>query len=160
MLDAFAAQVHVPYMIMAGVAGVSGDLDRALEAAGYSAEDANRSAGTDARAASSAFRTCGSACCACFFYVGVEVMAGDAIGTYGRGFDLPLDETKFFTSFTLIAMLVGYVAGLLLIPRFVSQQRYLASRPRSACVLDDRRLPDQRLMCRSLSSPRSASPTP
>lgn len=61
-----------------------------------------------------------------FLYVGAEVMAGDAIGTYGAGFGLPLDQTKFFTSFTLGAMLLGYFAGLVLIPRFVSQQRYLA----------------------------------
>src|SRR5690606_4173791 len=61
-----------------------------------------------------------------FVYVGVEVLAGDAIGTYGSGFGLPLDETKFFTSFTLGAMLLGYVIGGLLIPRFISQERYLA----------------------------------
>ena len=61
-----------------------------------------------------------------FLYVGVEVMAGDAIGTYGRGFGLPLDQTKYFTSGTLGAMLAGYVVGLILIPRFVSQARYLA----------------------------------
>ena len=29
-----------------------------------------------------------------FVYVGVEVMAGDAIGTYGHGFDLPLDQLE------------------------------------------------------------------
>jgi fucose permease len=51
-----------------------------------------------------------------FVYVGVEVMAGDAIGTYGHGFGLPLDQTKMFTSLTLGAMLAGYVVGLLLIP--------------------------------------------
>ena len=61
-----------------------------------------------------------------FLYVGVEVMAGDAIGTYGRGFDLPLDETKFFTAFTLAAMLIGYLVGLVAIPRFISQEKYLA----------------------------------
>jgi fucose permease len=61
-----------------------------------------------------------------FLYVGLEVMAGDAIGIYGASFDLPLDATRFFTSYTLFAMLIGYVAGLLLIPRFVSQQGYLA----------------------------------
>ncbi len=79
-----------------------------------------------------------------FVYVGVEVMAGDAIGTYGRGFGMPLDETKFFTSFTLRAMLVGYVVGLVTIPRIVSQQRYLALRRCSACC-SRRRLPHQRL---------------
>jgi len=61
-----------------------------------------------------------------FLYVGVEVMAGDAIGTYGNAFGLPLDQTKFFTSLTLFAMLIGYLAGLVLIPRFISQERYLA----------------------------------
>ena len=63
---------------------------------------------------------------AIFVYVGVEVMAGDAIGTYGHSFGLPLDQTRFFTSLTLGAMLVGYVLGFVLIPRIVSQQRYLA----------------------------------
>ena len=53
-------------------------------------------------------------------------MAGDAIGTYGAGLGLPLDQTKFFTSFTLFAMLLGYVVGLLAIPRLLSQERYLA----------------------------------
>jgi FHS family L-fucose permease-like MFS transporter len=79
-----------------------------------------------------------------FLYVGVEVMAGDAIGTYGQGFGLPLDATKHFTSYTLIAMLLGYLAGLALIPRFISQQRYLAI---SAVlgVLFDRRLRHPRL---------------
>ncbi|MDN4481870.1 glucose/galactose MFS transporter, partial [Demequina muriae] len=61
-----------------------------------------------------------------FLYVGVEVMAGDAIGIYGQGFGLPLDATKHFTSYTMLAMLAGYLAGLVLIPRLVSQQRYLA----------------------------------
>jgi len=61
-----------------------------------------------------------------FLYVGVEVMAGDAIGTYGNAFGLPLDQTKFFTAFTMTAMLVGYLAGLVLIPRYCSQERWLA----------------------------------
>jgi hypothetical protein len=61
-----------------------------------------------------------------FVYVGVEVLAGDAIGTYGRGFGLPLDQTKLFTTYTLFAMLAGYLVGLAAIPSFVSQERYLA----------------------------------
>jgi len=61
-----------------------------------------------------------------FLYVGVEVMAGDAINTYGQGFGLPLAVTSHFTTYTMFGMLAGYVCGLLLIPRFISQQRYLA----------------------------------
>ena len=61
-----------------------------------------------------------------FLYVGVEVMAGDAIGTYGKELGLPLDETKYFTTFTLASMLAGYVIGIFTIPRYLSQQRALA----------------------------------
>ena len=61
-----------------------------------------------------------------FLYVGVEVMAGDAIGAYGRQLGMPLDETKYFTTFTLLSMLAGYVIGIFTIPKYVSQQKALA----------------------------------
>ena len=57
-----------------------------------------------------------------FLYVGVEVMAGDAIVLYGRTIGITLDKTKYFTTFTLVCMLVGYVAGIFTIPKFISQQ--------------------------------------
>ena len=57
-----------------------------------------------------------------FLYVGAEVMAGDAIGMYGRSMGMSLDETKYFTIFTLFAMLVGYIIGIISIPKYMSQQ--------------------------------------
>ena len=63
---------------------------------------------------------------AMFFYVGVEVLSGDAVGTYAQGFGIPIDQTKFFTSLTLFFMLCGYIAGLVLSPRFIPQERYLS----------------------------------
>lgn len=66
-----------------------------------------------------------------FLYVGVEVMAGDAIGIYGQSIGISVDKTRFFTTFTLIAMLVGYIAGIFTIPRIISQQRGLQI---SACL--------------------------
>lgn len=60
-----------------------------------------------------------------FVYVGVEVMAGDAIGTYGKGFHIPTDQTKYFTSYTLAAMLLGYVIGLVSIPKYLTQESAL-----------------------------------
>ncbi|MQR99595.1 glucose/galactose MFS transporter [Gluconobacter sp. AC10] len=68
---------------------------------------------------------------AMFLYVGVEVMAGDAIGTYGQGFGLPLSQTRFFTSLTLTAMLGGYVAGFVIVPRVLTQERLMEL----ACIL-------------------------
>lgn len=61
-----------------------------------------------------------------FLYVGVEVMAGDAIGAYGRELGIPLDETKYFTTFTLLSMLAGYIIGIIAIPKYISQQNALA----------------------------------
>ena len=125
LLDEFAAKIHTPYLAMAGLlallaVGVLFSPLPEIKAAVVNAED--RAEGRD-----SLFKYphlwLGALCI--FTYVGVEVLAGDAIGTYGRGFDLPLDQTKFFTSFTLFAMLVGYIVGLVVIPRFISQESYL-----------------------------------
>lgn len=60
-----------------------------------------------------------------FVYVGVEVMAGDVIGLYGKSLGMSLDKTKYFTSFTLVAMLVGYVIGIITIPKYLSQDMSL-----------------------------------
>ncbi|OOG61946.1 glucose/galactose MFS transporter [Rhodanobacter sp. B04] len=127
LLDTFAAKIHLPYMIMAGalvllaVWVVRSSLPE-IKPAGANDE---RAIGHSGRSIFSFPHLWLGVLCL-FLYVGVEVMAGDAIGTYGQGFGLPLDQTKFFTAFTLGAMLLGYVVGLLVIPRFVSQQRYLA----------------------------------
>lgn len=60
-----------------------------------------------------------------FFYVGVEVLAGDAIGTYGKAMGISLDTTKYFTTLTLVAMLIGYIIGVFTIPKYLSQQKAL-----------------------------------
>lgn len=60
-----------------------------------------------------------------FEYVGVEVMAGDAIGSYGKAMGIPLEETKYFTAYTLVSMLAGYVVGIFTIPKYILQQKAL-----------------------------------
>lgn len=124
LLDAFASRIFSPYMIMAAALALLGvwikysRLPDVLPAARDDSDGGLRGVWDHPHL------WLGVACM--FLYVGVEVLAGDAIGIYGTGFGLTLDDTKFFTSYTLIAMLLGYVAGLALIPRFVSQERYLA----------------------------------
>jgi MFS transporter, FHS family, L-fucose permease len=127
LLNAFAGKVHLPYMVMAGLLvllaiWIARSSLPEIKPAGANSEGAIGH--KDGSIFSFPHLWLGVLCL--FLYVGVEVMAGDAIGTYGASFHLPLEETRFFTSFTLGAMLLGYVAGLLLIPRFISQQRYLA----------------------------------
>jgi glucose/galactose transporter len=62
---------------------------------------------------------------ALFLYVGVEVIAGDTIIRYGDSLGIPLERAKFFTSFTMAAMVFGYILGIILIPKVLSQQKAL-----------------------------------
>lgn len=57
-----------------------------------------------------------------FLYVGVEVMAGDTIINYGKSLGIPLSTARFFTQGTLACMLLGYVVGIIAIPKYFSQQ--------------------------------------
>ncbi|THD61004.1 sugar MFS transporter [Phenylobacterium sp.] len=127
LLNGFAAKIHLPYLAMAVVllAAAAGILRSPLP--DLRASDANAAAlagETEGRSVFSFPHLWLGVICL-FVYVGVEVMAGDAIGAYGRAFGLPLDQTKFFTAFTLAAMLAGYLAGLVFTPRIVSQAAYL-----------------------------------
>ena len=62
---------------------------------------------------------------ALFFYVGAEVIAGDAIGQFGRNLGISLQESKNFTSYTLTAMLIGYLIGIIAIPKYITQEKAL-----------------------------------
>ncbi len=60
-----------------------------------------------------------------FLYVGVEVMAGDTVISYGSSQGIALSTAKFFTTYTLISMIIGYVVGILCIPKYFTQQTAL-----------------------------------
>jgi FHS family L-fucose permease-like MFS transporter len=63
---------------------------------------------------------------AIFFCVAVEVMAGDIIGTYARELGaVPHVFRDNATAFTLGFMLLGYLIGIITIPKFISQQAAL-----------------------------------
>lgn len=63
---------------------------------------------------------------AIFLYVGAEVIAADTIGGFGQYIGVPLDEAKNFPSYTLLAMVFGYILGIFLIPKYLSQAKALA----------------------------------
>ena len=60
---------------------------------------------------------------ALFAYVGVEVVAGDTIGLYGR--HLGVQNFAVLTSYTMGFMVLGYTLGVFLIPKYVSQKTAL-----------------------------------
>jgi len=62
---------------------------------------------------------------AIFVYVGVEVIAVDTLISYGNYLGFEFAEAKFFASFTLGAMIVGYFFGIVAIPKYISQAKAL-----------------------------------
>lgn len=128
LLNQFAAKIHAPYLAMAALLVVLSVAILFSPLPEIKSSEANATpvaAGAAERRSIFQFPHLWLGVLCLFVYVGVEVMAGDAIGTYGHGFGLPLEQTKMFTSLTLGAMLAGYVVGLLAIPGLVSQSRYL-----------------------------------
>jgi glucose/galactose transporter len=128
ILTEFASTIYLPYIIMAIILGCLAFWILKSGLPEIKASEVNvQPTGGESKNKTSIFQfpylLLGALCI--FVYVGAEVMAGDAIGTYGKGFNLPTDETKYFTSFTLVAMLVGYVVGLTTIPKIISQQTAL-----------------------------------
>lgn len=129
ILNEFASKVYVPYLIMAAVLLLLAIwiLRSPLpEIKGAEANIANQGSRQQNKTSIFQFPHLWLGALCIFVYVGAEVMAGDAIGIYGKGFNIPTDETKYFTSFTLAAMLVGYISGLITIPKYISQQRALS----------------------------------
>jgi FHS family L-fucose permease-like MFS transporter len=58
---------------------------------------------------------------ALFFYVGVEVIAGDTIIRYGQSLKIPMESAKYFTSLTMLSMILGYLMGIIFIPKYLKQ---------------------------------------
>lgn len=60
-----------------------------------------------------------------FLYVGAEVLAGDSIVSYGYSQHIALTTAKFFSTCTLCSMIVGYIVGIICIPKYFTQQKAL-----------------------------------
>lgn len=62
---------------------------------------------------------------ALFFSSACEVIPIDGIILYSSALGIPIGESRFFAQYTLIAMTLGYVASIFLIPKYLSQQSAL-----------------------------------
>lgn len=128
LLDELAQRVIMPYIIMATVLVLLSIMIRFSSLPEIDTdEDHVDESGNKVAARSSVFQyrnlTLGVICI--FLYVGVEVMAGDVIGTYGKSLGMSLDQTKIFTSYTLVSMVIGYIIGIIAIPRYIKQETAL-----------------------------------
>lgn len=62
---------------------------------------------------------------AIFIHVGAQVISIDTIIPYAQSMGLSLNEAKVFPSYTLAMAIVGYVFGISVIPRYISQTNML-----------------------------------
>lgn len=61
-----------------------------------------------------------------FVYVGAEVIAIDTIGLYGQYLGFDLNTASKFGIYSLIALVVGYLIGVAVMPKYLSQKNALA----------------------------------
>lgn len=62
---------------------------------------------------------------AIFFHVGTQVISIDTVIGYANGMGIDIAQAKALPSYTLAATIIGYLAGISLIPRFISQRTAL-----------------------------------
>ncbi|WP_075351259.1 sugar MFS transporter [Algoriphagus marinus] len=62
---------------------------------------------------------------AIFLHVGTQVIAIDTVIPYANSFGISLMDAKVFPSFTLAFTILGYLIGISLIPKFISQVNIL-----------------------------------
>lgn len=62
---------------------------------------------------------------AIFFHVGTQVIAIDTIINYANSMGMDLLEAKVFPSYTLGCTMIGYILGIILIPKYISQKNAL-----------------------------------
>lgn len=127
-LDELASRVIVPYIIISGVLAflAVAILFSALpDIKDENGDEAKRSDAASGKTSVLQFPHLLLGVLALFLYVGVEVMAGDTIISYGKSLGIELSEARFYTQFTLAFMLVGYVIGIFTIPKFLSQSMAL-----------------------------------
>jgi fucose permease len=127
-LDDLARRVISPYAVMSLVLFLLGLLIRYAPLPDVEAEEATAEemAGIEGKTNIFQFPHMILGAIALFFYVGIEVIAGDTIIRYGMAIDVPVESAKNFTSLVLLAMVLGYIIGILLIPKIMSQKNLLA----------------------------------
>lgn len=62
---------------------------------------------------------------AIFFYVGAEVISYDTFAAFGEALGFPLEKARTFASYTAYGLLLGYITGIICIPKYISQRKAL-----------------------------------
>lgn len=126
LLDQMADSVFTPYVIMAIFLFVLGLLIRKAPLPNVEAAiDTNTQSDEEFQKTIFQYPHLWLGILTLFVYVGAEVIAGDSIIAYGIAIGISASTAKFFTTFTLMAMVASYALGVVLIPKYISQQKAL-----------------------------------
>ena len=126
LLDQMADSVFTPYVIMAVVLFLLGLLMRKAPLPNVEAAiDTNTQLDGESQKTIFQYPHLWFGMLTLFVYVGAEVIAGDSIIAYGIALGISASTAKFFTTFTLMAMVATYALGVVLIPKYISQQKAL-----------------------------------
>ena len=126
-LDALAARVIVPYVRMAAVLGGLALMILKEHLPEVNQDDTEEGTIDDTKGRSTVFDfphlILGVICI--FRYVGVEVIAIDTIGLFGQYMGFDLDVASKFGIYSLIALTIGYLLGIVVIPKYLKQRNAL-----------------------------------
>ena len=128
LLNSMADSVFIPYLIMAIVLFLLGILIRKAPLPQIEADEIEENIEEEnIKTNIFQFPNLWLGVLALFFYVGAEVIAGDTIIAYGISLGFTGEEAKYFTTFTLLAMIATYILGVFLIPKYIKQKTALVT---------------------------------
>ena len=126
LLDLMANSVVLPYVVMAAILFILGILIKFAPLPHVEAEPLEEvKEGETSKTNLFQFPRLWLGALTLFMYVGAEVIAGDTIIAYGISLGFPAEDAKFFTMFTLMAMVATYALGIFLIPKYIQQSTAL-----------------------------------
>jgi FHS family L-fucose permease-like MFS transporter len=126
-LNELAGRIILPYVIMAIVLVILAVLLRfsGLPDIDTDTEDETTSSANLSKTSIFQFPQLVLGVIAIFVYVGVEVVAVDTIINYGKARGFTFELSKYFASYTLAAMVLGYIIGIITIPKYLKQEKAL-----------------------------------
>lgn len=129
MLDELIQRVIVPYAILGGLLVLAGIGIRYSILPKINTDEQNatdeKENGHNSKKSIFDFPYLILGALAIFFHVGTQVIAIDTIINYANSMGIDLLEAKVFPSYTLACTMIGYILGILIIPKYVSQTKAL-----------------------------------
>jgi glucose/galactose transporter len=126
-LNELAGRIILPYIVMAVVLVILAFLLRfsTLPDIDTDQEDETTLSANSSKTSIFQFPQLMLGVLAIFVYVGVEVIAVDTIINYGKSVGFSFELSKYFASYTLTAMVLGYIIGIIAIPKHMKQETAL-----------------------------------